>query len=168
VNNVATPNIPSSVTVDTKGTHAYVTSLGNETISGYAINQSSGALTSVSTFPVNAGTGMFSIVINPTGKFAYTVDEGFGSVSGYRVSKGSLTPLPGSPWRSAFSGAGSMQAIVDPSGHFVYVVNTDAATSENDVSAFKIDQTTGTLTPVSGSPFQAGEWPRSIAIARPH
>jgi hypothetical protein len=43
---------------------------------------------------------------------------------------------------------------------FAYVANAHS----NDVSAYKIDITTGALSPVSGSPFAAGSAPFSVAV----
>jgi len=47
---------------------------------------------------------------------------------------------------------------VDPPGRFAYVSNSSSA------SAFRIDATTGALSPVSGSPFNAGSDANAIAI----
>ena len=49
---------------------------------------------------------------------------------------------------------------IDPTGSFAYVVN---ANSDN-VSAYKINATSGALTPVAGSPFGAGTDPYDVVI----
>ena len=43
---------------------------------------------------------------------------------------------------------------------FAYVANADS----NDVSGYRIDSTTGALTPIPGSPFAAGLGPSSVAV----
>ena len=48
----------------------------------------------------------------------------------------------------------------DPSGRFAYVANLGS----NNVSAFTIDERSGRLSPVSGSPFAAGTFPSAIAV----
>ena len=48
----------------------------------------------------------------------------------------------------------------DASGHFLYVANNGS----NNVSVFAIDQATGALTQIAGSPFAAGEAPLAIEI----
>ena len=50
---------------------------------------------------------------------------------------------------------------------FAYVANCGSGcggTGAGDVSAYSIDSTTGTLTPVAGSPFPAGVNPISVAV----
>ena len=48
----------------------------------------------------------------------------------------------------------------DSSGHFLYVANN----GDNNVSAYTIDQATGALTQIAGSPFPAGAAPLAIEI----
>jgi hypothetical protein len=50
---------------------------------------------------------------------------------------------------------------VDPSGKFAYVGDIN----DSSVWAYTIDNTTGALSPVTGSPFLAGSFPSSVAIA---
>src|SRR5215510_2985266 len=45
-------------------------------------------------------------------------------------------------------------------GQFAYVANQFS----NDVSGYTINATTGTLTPIPGSPFAAGAAPSSLAV----
>ena len=52
-------------------------------------------------------------------------------------------------------------ATVDPTGTFLYVSNNGSG----NVSAYMIDQSTGALTEVSGSPFAAGTGPCGVAVA---
>jgi len=51
---------------------------------------------------------------------------------------------------------------VDQSGRFLYVSNRNAGT----VSGFRIDEATGALTAVPGSPFAAGLDASNVAVAR--
>lgn len=97
-----------------------------------------------------------AIAIDPGGQFAYVITER-GAASGlddagglwaFKVDSGigSLRPIAATPYRT---GDAPTNAIVEPSGKYIYVSNR-----QNDsVSAFKID-TGGTLTPVPGSPFR--------------
>ena len=54
----------------------------------------------------------------------------------------------------------SYKEIFDPTGKFLYV----SSLFENEVAAFSIDATSGTLTAVPGSPFSVGPRPTSVAI----
>ncbi len=49
---------------------------------------------------------------------------------------------------------------VDPSGKFLYVANQ----ASNDVSAFTIDQFSGVLKAITGSPFVVGMNPTSVSV----
>jgi 6-phosphogluconolactonase len=48
---------------------------------------------------------------------------------------------------------------IDPTNQFLYVVNNGSA----NVSGFRFDASTGGLTPITGSPFAAGNLPGFIA-----
>jgi 6-phosphogluconolactonase (cycloisomerase 2 family) len=61
---------------------------------------------------------------------------------------------------SVLPGHGPAWLAIDPSGHFLFVVNH---TSE-DVSAFAIDWKTGSLYSVVASPFAAGAQPWSVEV----
>jgi 6-phosphogluconolactonase len=50
------------------------------------------------------------------------------------------------------AGTDPRSLTIDPLGRFVYVANS----MSNNISAYTINQTTGGLAPVAGSPFVAG------------
>ena len=56
--------------------------------------------------------------------------------------------------------AGAATALWGQTGGFAYVANY----TSNDVSAYTIDGITGTLMPVAGSPFFAGNFPARITV----
>ena len=99
------------------------------------------------------------------GHFVYTAGGANGPpasalINGYAISggTGALAAIPNTPF-AAGDTVGAM--AVHPSGNFVYATTTgyDLTTQEDifDVAAFAVNATTGGLTPVSGSPFAAGE-----------
>jgi 6-phosphogluconolactonase len=51
-------------------------------------------------------------------------------------------------------------SCVTPPPRFAYVTNSGS----NNVSAYTVNATTGTLTPVAGSPFATGSTPYSVAV----
>jgi 6-phosphogluconolactonase (cycloisomerase 2 family) len=107
-------------------------------------------------------TTLFLISISLAGQnnFVYTNDSAFpNTVSAFRVnSNGSLALIPGSPFPAGGNGGGSdvnagkITTATRSRSSFLYAGNNSDAT----VSAFRIDSTTGHLTPVAGSPFPAG------------
>jgi DNA-binding beta-propeller fold protein YncE len=93
------------------------------------------------------------------GQFAYVVNSGDNTVSGYTINarSGALTPIPGSPFAA---GSYPRSVAVDPAGRFAYVTNASAA----NVTVYTINATSGALTPILGSPFAAGAFPNSVAV----
>ena len=79
--------------MDPSGKYVYVVndfgSVGSVSI--YAINAMTGALASIGT--IAAGTGPVSIVVDPSGKFAYVTNSGSNDVSMYPIdaTTGALT-----------------------------------------------------------------------------
>lgn len=96
------------------------------------------------------------------GNFVYTNDDQApNTVSAFSVaSNGALTPVAGSPFLTGGAGSGgglfaSNRIGVAIVGNFLFAPNT----SSDDVSVFKVNPSTGVLTPVAGSPFATGNHP---------
>ena len=70
---------------------------------------------------------------------------------------GALSEISGSPFSV---GSNPCCIAVDPTGRFVYVLNS----SSNDITGFSVSASTGILTPLPGSPFVTGNNPVSLAI----
>ncbi len=164
---------PVSVAVDPSGKFAYVANESSANVSAYTINSTTGALSPVTGSPFAAGSFPFSVAVDPTGKFAYVANACgvtctvSGNVSAYTIDSttGALSPVPGSPFAA---GSFPISVAVDPSGKFAYVTNQCGnvfCSVSGSVSAYTIDSTTGALSPVPGSPFAAGTFPLSVAIA---
>jgi 6-phosphogluconolactonase len=155
--------LPFSMAVDPSGKFAYVANAGEITadsnVSGYKINSSTGALTAIPGSPFPAGRLLFSVAVDPSGKFAYVANAFFSNVSGYTIdqSTGALTPIAGSPFAA---GSFPVSVAMDPTGKFAYVANS----GDNNVSGYTINQSTGALTPIAGSPFAAGTGPFSVTV----
>jgi len=104
---------------------------------------------------------LFTATLCAQSSFVYTNDDvdGSNTVSGFSVgSNGSLTPLPGSPFPTGGMGSGGRgfvaanRTTVCAAMNFLYVSNTGSG----DVSGFTINPSTGSLTPIPGSPFRTG------------
>ena len=120
--------------------YAYVTNENVNNISGFSINATTGALTSVSGSPFATGTSPIGIAVDPAGKFVYAANANSKNVSGYSIntSTGALTQVPGSPFAA---GSHPVAAAVDPKGLFAYVPNV----ADSTVSAYTINASTGAL-----------------------
>lgn len=151
-NSFVAPPLPSTTTLDggtvvvnlTGQKYLYIP-FHNGTLYGYAIDGTSGALTSRpgSPYSVLGGT---SIAANPAGTFLFVGDSASGDISVFSISAtdGSLTAV-GSPFASGIAAA---QLTTDGLGKYLYATASGGA----QVAAMSIGST-GALTLVSGSPF---------------
>ena len=98
-------------------------------------------------FPVDHS--VTAVAVHPSGTLIFATRDEQHTGDGVAVfqlqSNGSLSPAPGSPYDTQI---GPQALVVDPSGKYIYV-----ADSTSYIDAFSIDETTGALTPLPGSPF---------------
>jgi 6-phosphogluconolactonase len=167
-------NVDLLSTIATNGDFAYITNVCDKSVSGFAINTSTGALALVpgSPFPTGPG-GPSGIAIDPlNGGFVYVTNIDADTISAFSInaSTGALTSVPGSPFKTGHDPFGvaiaikvqvDLDSVVDPIdvSSFAYVADYAA----DGVSGFSVDDTTGALTPIKGSPFKAGTSPEAIA-----
>jgi len=109
--------------------------------------------TSVLKGPTDAVTTPFTPTAISGWKSFFYLANAEGSVSGFKAGA-SLAEVPGSP----FPAGPGPAAILAHSG-FLYVANSQS----NDVWGYRIDPTSGALTPLAGSPFPSGQNPVSFA-----
>jgi len=140
---------------DGKFLYAADASGGAAAIYGFSVDPSTGALTSLSGFPL-ALPACDYIVADQTGAYLYAAAGA--SIFGYSIDRntGALSPLPGFPMAV---GATADSVSIDPANQFLYVTNRSAGT----VTGFKRNAATGELTPMSASPFPAGNSPDFLA-----
>jgi 6-phosphogluconolactonase (cycloisomerase 2 family) len=130
---------------------------------------SGGALTAASGSPFAAPFGPLNLATDGKGRYLYAVNDFYGNHTGTEIaafsigSSGSLTSVPGSPF--AFP---MWQVAGEPSGNFLIGTSGNSVPSsgrdDNHLYVFSINQTTGALTEVSGSPFTAQFSPLTIAV----
>ena len=100
---------PLSMAGDPTAKFAYVANYfngaGGNSVSAYAINPTTGALTAVTGSPFAAGTNPRSVTVDPTGRFAYAANQNSNNVSAYTINgtTGALTPITGSPFAAGAS-----------------------------------------------------------------
>ena len=118
----------------------------------YTINATTGALTSTGTISGNCPGLCFpsSVVVDPSGKFAYVANGGRlvvpYSVAMYTINAttGALTSIG-----TIAAGGDPVSVAVDPAGKFVYVATANATPgSAGSVSMYAINATTGALTSI--------------------
>jgi 6-phosphogluconolactonase len=158
----ASPNV-SWVAVDPKGRFVYAADSANNTIAGFSINSSTGALSPLagSPFPCG-GVHPTGLAMDSNGSFLYVANQASNAVTAFTIgsSSGALTAIPGSPFPSG--GAQTTFVTVDPSNKFVYDTNQGS----NNVGVSSFDANTGVLTQLSTSPFKVGVTPSWVAISK--
>jgi 6-phosphogluconolactonase (cycloisomerase 2 family) len=151
------------------GKFLYAPNVSENTVEGFAIDGATGNLTALPRSPFPAGSLPLQVAIVPSGAFLYTSNYGDNTISGFTIdsSSGSLTQIGGSPF--PVPGEFPDGLIVHPSGKFLYAVVPlvgGVGMGENGVASFTIDQTSGALKPVQGSPVTFGtEFPGPFSIA---
>jgi 6-phosphogluconolactonase len=151
---------PWALASDSGGNHLYVANEGSLDLSAYSINRTNGHLTPVpgANFPTGSWTYQTGVAVHPSNKFVYVATDSNGCSCGNSgvvafsvASNGSLAPVPGSPFLTA---GGNIAIAVDPKGKYLYTSGFVSSTNTNGViNAFKINQTTGALTALAGSPY---------------
>jgi len=162
--------------IDTVGTHLYTADRGDNSISGYDINSSTGVPTQISGSPWSSEGGCdpyvlpslafdpFSLAIDGTGKFLYGLNGDIESISIFKInqSTGALT------WVQDTTNTTGMQPgpiRTDPTGNYIY------ATGNGGIVVYTINHSTGALTASPSSPIPVPEtgnayW-TSFAVAPP-
>jgi probable HAF family extracellular repeat protein len=153
---------PFALTAQNSNQYAYVAIADSGQVFGYLLNATNGNLTPLegSPFPNSNYAGLSSIAADPAGRFLYATSQYAPSnenVIGFRIDRptGRLSPIPGSPFGA---GAAASAIAIDPSGRFAYVANFQG----NNVSAFKMDQSTGGLLPIAS--YAAGSNPDAVTV----
>jgi 6-phosphogluconolactonase len=127
-----------------------VVSAGAGSVYSYLADPTTGALTAAG--PTHAtDNGQSIVAIDKAGRFAFVAALSFSEVWAFTIdpASGRLSPVQGSPF-PATTGIDGM--TIDGSGHFLYM-SEHAANGASAVEGFSIDQTSGALTAVPGSPY---------------
>lgn len=137
---------------------------GTASIAAFTVNQATGVLAPVpgSPFPSGSGDpqdGTLLLAIGKGDRVLYALNQK-GRIAAFEVhAGGTLSTVPGSPW-SLGAGADSYAMALSPSADRLSVA--DAAADRLHV--FSLDESTGALSPIAGSPFPAAD-PGGLAFS---
>ncbi len=149
------------LTFDQSGRFAYLLSSNNGntgSIATFAID-GNGALTRVGT-PVDTMTGdPRPLAITPSGHYGYVTTTNF--LLGLRFDPATGVPARIEPIRQ-FAGGFTSAFQVHPSGKFGYLTSSGSARTQ--IAAFAIDDATGNLSDVEGSPYSVEESNLTIVL----
>lgn len=147
---------PETLAIDPSGSFIFQTAVGfnggkQGGIFVYAINRSNGSLgNAIGSYLT--GQTLYADVVDNKGKFLFAL--GTTGVYAFSIQSGAgvLSPVPGSPFAAAGASSASFPQpatlmAVDQTNKFLYV------STSGGISGYTIDQNTGQLTVVAGSPF---------------
>ena len=130
---------------------------------GYAMDSADGSLAESDGSPFDVGSYPVKITTDPLRRFAYISSFNTQQITCYTIDPdtGRLAPV-GSP---VSAGSGVSSLAVDPTGKYLYAVNsTGTYPGGSGISAYAINQDSGFLTTIPGSPFDTGVQPQNIVI----
>jgi 6-phosphogluconolactonase (cycloisomerase 2 family) len=155
-----------AIAVGASGTFAYLTNRSTNTVTRFVVSPVDGTLSAP---VVTDGAGdPNALALDPQGLTAFATNGSTSRLAAYDIvhvplvdqeQLGQLLPFldHGNPY---LTGANPGAVAVDPTGHFVYVVDS----SSDRVSGFAIDPSDRALTPVPGSPYlSTGFTPAGVA-----
>lgn len=163
---------PVSVAVPPAGNYLYVANQFTNTISAFAYDGTSGALTAVggSPYPACASPSVCiapaAVVISQNGTFLFVANQGSNNVTSFALCvvtsatcstpNGTMTQV-GAP---VTAGEQPVAIAEDPNFSFVYVADY----ASNQVSQYEFSPGSGVLTPLSNPTISTGTSPVSITI----
>jgi 6-phosphogluconolactonase (cycloisomerase 2 family) len=159
---------PKAIAIDPTGHIVYVptaNALGQISVTAFAINQQTGALSQISGSPFSTMNGLpTAIVVHPDGSRLYVESAASNApliaVFSIDTTTGALTAQP-TPAATGFAAFGMASA---PSGKFLYATSANPGLNPGSISAYLVDATTGALSQTAGSPFQDTVQPTAIAV----
>lgn len=148
-----TPTGDTSIAVNRDFKFLYAADFGLNQISAFSVN-SDGSLSPLLGTPFPAGNGPVSVVAHPTADYLYVSNQGSGEVIVFVID-----PELTSSSSVAINNAPLFGAITSDGTRFYQTVSALA-----QIAGFSVSATNGSLTPIGGSPFSTGFFPRTITI----
>lgn len=146
----------------------YATDLNAGTVAGFQYDSSNGTLTPVPGSPFPAGnTPVQAAQVGDQFLYVSDLNDSAGGISAFTINtqNGALTPISGSPFPTGAPGSfpGPSAMVVSSNSNFLYVALAGTANANNQIAAFSINSTTGSLTALPQSPFTTGNDPLQMA-----
>ncbi|MDZ4725264.1 MAG: beta-propeller fold lactonase family protein [Leptospira sp.] len=139
-------NYPTYLFFHPSGNFLYATNYTTLDISAFSIDVSNGNLTKIGEYPTSCGcTDLAQINVSTNGKFLYVTGNNPSQIIAFLLNQS--TGIPSLAGSVAVPGSVD-EVMIHPNSTFVYAVS-----SVGNISGASINQTTGGLTLLSGSPF---------------
>ncbi len=156
-----------SMTADPAGHFLFLSGDTTQQIAVFQINQTDGSLSQTGVFSTG-GINAWDATTDGLGKFLYVAEGPVGSsaVAAFSIgSNGALTPVAGSPFSFPFAVS---EIRGEKSGKFLFSVAAEVGVNstpiDNHVYVYSINQTTGAIAQLSGSPFATTYSPYNLVV----
>lgn len=157
---------PSGMATDPTNRFVYVTDFASNELIGYTV-QSTGELAFMVNGPFKTGNEPGSVAVDPRGLFIYVTNALDSTVSAYSISLPTGSPSAALATSGSSSNLTDTQPVaitVDASlARFVYTANHLG----DSVSGFRLNPSTGVLSPTLAGPYPTGSGPTAI-VTVPH
>lgn len=150
--------------IDRANQRLYAINAGSNTVSAYTINSITGALTPLPFSPISLDSGIWRTVAVHPGGSPLVVGDSNGRLASYQITTTTATVAVGSPYNTGSVGrpAAPISATFSQDGKYVYTGGL--VLSDPTFAGFNVNPVNGTLTALSGSPFDSGRGaPRAYA-----
>jgi 6-phosphogluconolactonase (cycloisomerase 2 family) len=157
---------PTAIVSDPTDRFVYATDFASNELIGYTILDGS-KLGFMASGPFKTGNEPSAIVIDPRGEFIYVTNALDSTVSAYAITQSTGNPtgsvnVTGSPFNT--TDATPVALTVDPAlGRFIYTANEVG----DSLSGFRLDPTSGSLSPTQATPYPTGSGPTAV-VSIPH
>ncbi|TLU99455.1 lactonase family protein [Dyadobacter luticola] len=144
--------------------YLYAANEGNNTVSSFSIDQSTGKMTSVNA-KSSLGKGPCHVAVDPKGRFLYVSNYGSGQLGVYLLNAdGTIGAAADSIQDKGAAGQKPHMHSVIPSADGKFIYASDLGIDK--ILIYAVDQKTGKLTPgsVPYAEVKAGDGPRHFAI----
>jgi uncharacterized protein (TIGR03437 family) len=136
--------------LDRANQRLYAINDGSDAVRAYAINPTTGALSPLPFSPISLGNGNWNAVAVHPGGSPLVVADASGRLASYQITSTAAATAAGSPFSTG--SASPFSAAFSQDGNFAYTGGTGGST----IAGFAVNTTTGVLTSLPGSPFDAG------------
>jgi 6-phosphogluconolactonase (cycloisomerase 2 family) len=141
--------------------YAYVANQSANTISAYQIDSTTGGLTQIVGSPYTLSCiAPIALTVDPNGVYLYVACNSSNTVEVFQIDQTLGTTTSGSLTVATVliaTGNGPIAMTIDPTNTYLYVANE----TDNTVSAYTLSS--GSATPISGSPYTVGRGPAALA-----
>ncbi len=142
------------LTIDRANQRLYAINDSTDTVSAFAINPATGALTALPFSPISLGSGAWNTVAVHPGGSPLIVGDGNSAtrkLASFLITPTTANPALGSPFN--LGSATAFSSVFSQNGNYLYAGGN---AFNNLVAGFSVNATTGVLTALAGSPFNSG------------